>query len=56
MRLKEEGSSLIEPENPVRLNSFHVFLVNCIPRCLNGDSNHSHQDVVSHPGLLQFSP
>src|SRR6266702_6364420 len=44
--VKPEGSALPEPENLVRRDSLHVFLVNCVPGCLNGGFNHSHQDLV----------
>ena len=45
--VKPEGPALAEPENLVRRNSLHVFLVDCVPRCLNSGFNHSHQDLVS---------
>lgn len=54
-KCKAEGSSRFGPENPVRRDSFHVFLVNCVSRSLNGGFNHSHQDLVSHSGSFQVS-
>ena len=52
--LKKEGPALFQPENLVRRHSLHVFVVNCVLRCLDSGFNHSYQDVVSRSRYLQF--
>jgi hypothetical protein len=45
--IKPKGPAHVEPENPVRRHSNHVFRVDCIPCCLDSKFNHHHQDLVS---------